>query len=98
MYHWFKEARRQARGGDMGGFTRILHSGKPDEFVREIPTFVADPLPEGTTQVMRSVAWLPETAILPGCLLFSLLLPWFPGFLLLVVVTGSEETRNVGKN
>jgi hypothetical protein len=59
MYHWFKEARRQARGADMGGFTRILHSGKPDEFVREIPTFVADPLPEGTTQVMRSVAWLP---------------------------------------
>ncbi|XP_047075425.1 hydroxyproline O-arabinosyltransferase 1-like [Lolium rigidum] len=50
MYHWFKEARRQARGGDMGGFTRILHSGKPDEFVREIPTFVADPLPEGTDQ------------------------------------------------
>ncbi|KQK19320.1 hydroxyproline O-arabinosyltransferase 1 [Brachypodium distachyon] len=51
MYHWFKEARRrQGRGGEMGGFTRILHSGKPDEFIDEIPTFVADPLPEGTDQ------------------------------------------------
>lgn len=51
MYHWFKEARRQAGGADMGGFTRILHSGKPDEFVDEIPTFVADPLPDGADQV-----------------------------------------------
>nr|CAB3467250.1 unnamed protein product [Digitaria exilis]CAB3469640.1 unnamed protein product [Digitaria exilis] len=47
MYHWFKEARRAPGGGDMGGFTRILHSGKPDEFVDEIPTFVADPLAQG---------------------------------------------------
>ncbi|XP_062233467.1 hydroxyproline O-arabinosyltransferase 1-like [Phragmites australis] len=47
MYHWFKEARRARSGAEMGGFTRILHSGKPDEFVDEIPTFVADPLPEG---------------------------------------------------
>ncbi|KAG2604581.1 hydroxyproline O-arabinosyltransferase 1-like isoform X1 [Panicum virgatum] len=47
MYHWFKEARRAPGGGEMGGFTRILHSGKPDEFVDEIPTFVADPLAEG---------------------------------------------------
>ncbi|AQL01618.1 Hydroxyproline O-arabinosyltransferase 1-like [Zea mays] len=47
MYHWFKEARRAPGGDEMGGFTRILHSGKPDEFVDEIPTFVADPLPDG---------------------------------------------------
>nr|CAB3503597.1 unnamed protein product [Digitaria exilis] len=32
MYHWFKEARRAPGGGDMGGFTRILHSRNPDEF------------------------------------------------------------------
>ncbi|KAL6898042.1 hypothetical protein ACP4OV_006638 [Aristida adscensionis] len=50
MYYWFKEARRARGGGEMGGFTRILHSGSPDEFVDEIPTFVADPLPEGTDQ------------------------------------------------
>ncbi|KAL6606085.1 hypothetical protein ACP70R_041738 [Stipagrostis hirtigluma subsp. patula] len=50
MYHWFKEARRARGGAEMGGFTRILHSGRPDEFVDEIPTFVADPLPEGIDQ------------------------------------------------
>uniref|UniRef100_A0A453QXY2 Hydroxyproline O-arabinosyltransferase-like domain-containing protein n=1 Tax=Aegilops tauschii subsp. strangulata TaxID=200361 RepID=A0A453QXY2_AEGTS len=50
MYHWFKQARRRAGGADMGGFTRILHSGRPDEFVHEIPTFVADPLPDGADQ------------------------------------------------
>jgi hypothetical protein len=30
----------------MGGFTRLLHSGKPDDLMEEVPTFVADPLPE----------------------------------------------------
>ena len=28
-----------------GGFTRVLHSGKPDDLMDEIPTFVVDPLP-----------------------------------------------------
>ncbi|KAL6878313.1 hypothetical protein ACP4OV_012483 [Aristida adscensionis] len=40
----------------MGGFTRILHSGSPDEFVDEIPTFVADPLPKGTDQNYNRVS------------------------------------------
>lgn len=31
---------------DMGGFTRLLHSGQPDELMDEIPTFVAKPLPD----------------------------------------------------
>lgn len=30
----------------MGGFTRLLHSGAPDDLMGEIPTFVAQPLPE----------------------------------------------------
>jgi hypothetical protein len=30
----------------MGGFTRLLHSGTPDDLVDEVPTFVAQPLPE----------------------------------------------------
>ena len=30
----------------MGGFTRILHSGKPDAWMHEIPTVIVDPLPE----------------------------------------------------
>lgn len=31
---------------DMGGFTRLLHSGAPDDLMDEIPTFVANPLPD----------------------------------------------------
>ncbi|KAJ3695529.1 hypothetical protein LUZ60_000906 [Juncus effusus] len=50
MYYWFKKAREQRAGSDMGGFTRILHSGRPDSFMDEIPTFVADPLPDGMDQ------------------------------------------------
>ncbi|CAL1394436.1 unnamed protein product [Linum trigynum] len=34
----------------MGGFTRILHSGKPDSLMNEIPTVVVDPLPPGMDQ------------------------------------------------
>jgi hypothetical protein len=43
-----KAACEAARGRDcqMGGFTRILHSGRPDELMDEIPTVVVDPLPD----------------------------------------------------
>ncbi|KAM3287600.1 hypothetical protein P3S67_021030 [Capsicum chacoense] len=34
-------------GSEMGKFTRILHSGSPDNLMDEIPTFVVDPLPDG---------------------------------------------------
>eukprot|EP00891_Asterochloris_glomerata_P005594 jgi/Astpho2/5594/e_gw1.00079.269.1_t len=34
----------------MGGFTRILHDGHPDSLMDEIPTFVAQPLPDGIDQ------------------------------------------------
>ncbi|OAY69351.1 hypothetical protein ACMD2_01010 [Ananas comosus] len=51
MYYWFKKAKgRGGSDGEMGGFTRILHSGRPDAFMNEIPTFVADPLPDGLDQ------------------------------------------------
>ncbi|RWR75509.1 hydroxyproline O-arabinosyltransferase 1 [Cinnamomum micranthum f. kanehirae] len=49
MYYWFKKFRNEP-GSEMGGFTRILHSGKPDKYMDEIPTFVADPLPPGMDQ------------------------------------------------
>ncbi|KAK1275124.1 hypothetical protein QJS04_geneDACA003760 [Acorus gramineus] len=49
MYYWFKRF-KDLPGSDMGGFTRILHSGKPDKHMEEIPTFVADPLPAGMDQ------------------------------------------------
>ncbi|XP_044471554.1 hydroxyproline O-arabinosyltransferase 1-like isoform X3 [Mangifera indica] len=48
-YYWFKKF-RDGPNSEMGGFTRILHSGKADKFMDEIPTFVAQPLPPGTDQ------------------------------------------------
>jgi len=47
-YYWYKKIKRQCRKEgkcDMGGFTRILHTGKADELVEEMPTFVANELP-----------------------------------------------------
>lgn len=51
MYYWFKQQKKRNPDSEMGGFTRILHSGKPDRFMDEIPTFVANPLPDGMDQV-----------------------------------------------
>lgn len=50
MYYWFKKFKDEPNS-EMGGFTRILHSGKSDRFMDEIPTFVAQPLPSGMDQV-----------------------------------------------
>eukprot|EP00983_Pelagomonas_calceolata_P034625 1084655-Pelagomonas_calceolata.AAC.3 len=33
-------------GCEMGGFTRLLHSGAPDNLMDEIPTVVVNPLPK----------------------------------------------------
>ncbi|KAL6523883.1 Hydroxyproline O-arabinosyltransferase 1 [Orobanche minor] len=49
MYYWFKK-QKDKPNAEMGGFTRILHSGQPDRFMDEIPTFVAQPLPAGMDQ------------------------------------------------
>lgn len=51
MYYWFKK-HKDGLGSEMGGFTRILHSGKGDKYMDEIPTFVAQPLPSGMDQVI----------------------------------------------
>lgn len=50
MYYWYKKF-KDAPGSEMGGFTRILHSGKADNFMDEIPTVVVDPLPDGEDRV-----------------------------------------------
>ena len=47
--HRYRKVRQQCeveKGVDcqMGGFTRILHSGQPDDLVDEIPTHVVEPL------------------------------------------------------
>ena len=47
-YYWYLKTRKQCQEQgkcDMGGFTRILHSGHADELMDEIPTFVAQTLP-----------------------------------------------------
>ncbi|GAB2277098.1 hypothetical protein Dimus_011806 [Dionaea muscipula] len=49
MYYWYKKF-KDAHGSDMGGFTRVLHSGSEDNLMNEIPTFVVDPLPNGLDQ------------------------------------------------
>lgn len=46
MYYWYKK-KKDLPGSDMGGFTRVLHSGSPDNLMDEIPTMVVDPLPAG---------------------------------------------------
>ncbi|KAG9138252.1 hypothetical protein Leryth_001474 [Lithospermum erythrorhizon] len=49
MYYWYNK-KKGLPGSDMGSFTRILHSGKADNLMDEIPTFVVDPLPNGMDQ------------------------------------------------
>lgn len=50
MYYWYKKM-KDMPGSEMGGFTRILHSGSPDNLMDEIPTMVVDPLPAGLDRV-----------------------------------------------
>lgn len=50
MYYWYKKM-KDLPGSEMGGFTRILHSGSPDNLMDEIPTMVVDPLPSGLDRV-----------------------------------------------
>lgn len=52
MYYWYKK-QKDLPGSDMGKFTRILHSGKSDNLVNEIPTYVVDPLPTGLDRVRK---------------------------------------------
>ncbi|CAL5428296.1 unnamed protein product [Camellia sinensis] len=53
MYYWYKKVKAMP-GSDMGGFTRVLHSGNPDNLMEEIPTFVVDPFPDGLDWVEKS--------------------------------------------
>ncbi|CAI9092646.1 OLC1v1027959C8 [Oldenlandia corymbosa var. corymbosa] len=77
MYYWFKKF-QNSPNSEMGGFTRILHSGKPDNFMDEIPTFVAQPLPSGMDQgyiVLNRpwafVQWLQQADIKEDYILMS---------------------------
>jgi hypothetical protein len=45
-YWHFQKLKKEHPDSDAGGFTRLLHSGKPDGLMAEIPTAVVDPLPK----------------------------------------------------
>ena len=59
---------------EMGGFTRLLHSGQPDDLMHEVPTFVAAPLPESVVAhewypvLNRPWAFAQWVAQVRGCL------------------------------
>eukprot|EP00873_Tetraselmis_striata_P010022 jgi/Tetstr1/430286/TSEL_020113.t1 len=44
MYYWYKRAKEQHPDSDIGGFTRLLHSGRPDKYMEEMPTVVVSGL------------------------------------------------------
>lgn len=49
VLHFAMQVKEQCEAAgkcDMGGFTRLLHSGHLDELMDEIPSFVANPLPD----------------------------------------------------
>eukprot|EP00271_Cylindrocystis_brebissonii_P016435 TRINITY_DN399_c0_g1_i1.p1 TRINITY_DN399_c0_g1~~TRINITY_DN399_c0_g1_i1.p1 ORF type:complete len:395 (+),score=43.66 TRINITY_DN399_c0_g1_i1:184-1368(+) len=46
MYFYYKKFAAM-EGSEMGGFTRVLHSGRPDNLMDEIPTWIAQPLAAG---------------------------------------------------
>ena len=59
MYYWYKKV-KDMPGSSMGKFTRILHSGRPDQLMDEIPTVVVDPLPAGLDKVKKNLSLLSE--------------------------------------
>ena len=47
-YYWYRKIKAQCETKgkcQMGGFTRLLHSGKADDLMDEIPSYVVNPLP-----------------------------------------------------
>ena len=67
-YYWFKKIKKQCEAAgqcNMGGFTRLLHTGQADDLMNEIPTFVAQPLPaehpdHGWVVCARRGVWVGE--------------------------------------
>ena len=66
MFYWYKKM-KDMPGLDMGKFTRVLHSGSPDNLMEEIPTFVVEPLPQGLDRVR--IVFAPVFIVLSSCLL-----------------------------
>ncbi|KAG2501810.1 hypothetical protein HYH03_000310 [Edaphochlamys debaryana] len=52
-YYWWKKRKAECEkqgGCEMGGFTRLLHSGNSDDLMDELPTVVVDPLPQSMVE------------------------------------------------
>lgn len=51
-YRWKKRKEECQKQGncEMGGFTRLLHSGQSDDLMDELPTVVVDPLPQSMVE------------------------------------------------
>ena len=52
-YYWYRKMKALYPDSAMGGFTRLLHSGHPDELMQEIPTVVVDPMPPWVAEIAR---------------------------------------------
>ncbi|GIL43843.1 hypothetical protein Vafri_1440 [Volvox africanus] len=52
-YYWWKKRKAECEKTgkcEMGGFTRLLHSGAADDLMDELPTVVVDPLPQSMVE------------------------------------------------
>lgn len=74
MYYWYKQ-KKDLPGSEMGGFTRILHSGSPDNLMDEIPTMVVDPLPAGLDRASHFLCQLSNSSCLSDSASFSIVSP-----------------------
>lgn len=46
-YHSYKRLKAEFPDGPLGGFTRLMHSSRPDDVLHLVPTIVVDHLPDG---------------------------------------------------
>lgn len=53
-YYWYNQAKRRHPDSPMGGFTRILHSGREDDLAALIPTVIVDLLPRRFATVVKA--------------------------------------------
>lgn len=58
FYFWYLRIKGK-KPKNMGGFTRILHSGEPDDWMHEIPTVIVKPLPADLEKIadVRALMW-----------------------------------------
>lgn len=52
-YYWYKKMKRLYPRSAMGGFTRLMHTGEPDEYMDEIPSVVVDALPQNYSRIAK---------------------------------------------